>query len=131
MIGAKNGVAMVIASKESGAIFSHYYGHALNLEEGDTIKNCQLMKFSLEVVAEIFKKSPKPPSEMPKTDLAPGFGFFVQYGGLCVQHLSRVYWTNIKYYGGYDAVLTKVNDASRGRRGRWQGQERMRKEGAD
>ena len=49
LTGAKNGVAVVIANKESRAIFSHCYGHILNLGVGDTIKNCQLMKFSLEV----------------------------------------------------------------------------------
>lgn len=60
--GAKNGVAKAITSKESLAIFSHCYGHALNLGVGDTIKQCQFMKSSLEVVAEIsklIKKSPK------------------------------------------------------------------------
>ena len=62
MTGIKYGVAKVIISRESRAIFSHCYGHALKLGVGDTIKQCQLMKFSLEVVAEIsklIKKSPK------------------------------------------------------------------------
>ena len=76
MTGIKNGVATVIASRESRAIFSHCYGHALNLGVGDTIKQCQLMKSSLEVVAEIsklIKKSPKRDSifQKLKSDLAP------------------------------------------------------------
>lgn len=76
MTGVKNGVSKVIASKESQAIFSHCYGHALNLGVGDTIKQCQLMKSSLEVVAEIsklIKKSPKRDSvfQKLKSDLAP------------------------------------------------------------
>ena len=35
MSGAKKGVAKVIAIKESRAIFTHCYGHALNLGVGD------------------------------------------------------------------------------------------------
>ena len=43
-------------------IFTHCYGHALNLAVGDSIKQCQLMKSALDVVTEIsklIKKSPK------------------------------------------------------------------------
>ena len=59
-----NGVAKVISDKESRAIFTHCYGHwhALNLGVGDTIKQCELMKSALDVMAEISKlitKSPK------------------------------------------------------------------------
>lgn len=76
MSGAKKGVAKVIAIKESCAIFTHCYGHALNLGVGDTIKQCQLMKSALEVVAEIsklIKKSPKRDSlfQKLKSELAP------------------------------------------------------------
>ena len=76
MSGAKKGVAKVIAIKESRAIFTHCYGHALNLGVGDTIKQCQLMKSALEVVAEISKliiKSPKRDSlfQKLKSELAP------------------------------------------------------------
>ena len=62
MSGARNGVAKTISDKESRAIFTHCYGHALNLGVGDTFKQCQLMKSSLDVVIEIsklIKKSPK------------------------------------------------------------------------
>lgn len=76
MSGAKNGVATVIASKESRAIFTHCYGHALNLGVGDTIKQCQLMKSALEVVGEIsklIKWSPKRDAvfQKLKADLTP------------------------------------------------------------
>jgi len=47
MFGAKNGVAKLIATKELQAIHSNCYGDAFNLGVGDTIKQCQLMKFSL------------------------------------------------------------------------------------
>ena len=53
MRGVNNGVSTIIASKESRAIFTHCYGHALNLGVGDTIKQCQLMKSALEVVTDI------------------------------------------------------------------------------
>ena len=78
MTGVKNGVATVIASKESRAIFSHCYGHALNLGVGDTIKQCQLMKSSLEVVAEISKLIKKSPNvfQKLKSDLAPEMASF-------------------------------------------------------
>ena len=74
--GAKKGIAKVIADKESRAIFTHCYGHALNLGVGDTIKQCQLMKSALDVMAEIsklIKKSLKRDSLFQglKSDLAP------------------------------------------------------------
>ena len=62
MSGVRNGVATIIAKKESRAIFTHCYGHPLNLVVGDSIKQCQLMKSALDVVTEIsklIKKSPK------------------------------------------------------------------------
>ena len=62
MSGVRNGVATIIARKESRAIFTHCYGHALNLAVGDSIKQCHLMKSALDVVTEIsklIKKSPK------------------------------------------------------------------------
>lgn len=76
MTGARNGVAKTISDKESRAIFTHCYGHALNLGVGDTVKQCQLMKSSLDVVIEIsklIKKSPKRDAifQKLKSDLAP------------------------------------------------------------
>ena len=76
MSGAKKGVAKVIANKESRAIFTHCNGHVLNLAVGDTIKQCQLMKSTLEVITEIsklIKKSPKRDSLLQKlkSELAP------------------------------------------------------------
>ena len=76
MSGAKKGVVKVIANKESQAIFTHCYGYALNLAVGDTIKQCQLMKSTLEVTTEIsklIKKSPKRDSlfQKLKSELAP------------------------------------------------------------
>ena len=60
--GTKKGVAKVIATKESCAIYTYCYGHALNLGDDDTVKQCNLMKSALNAMAEIsklIKKSPK------------------------------------------------------------------------
>ena len=62
MSGIKNGVAKCISDKEPRAVFTHCYGHALNLAVGDTVKGSKIMKSSLETVHEIsklIKKSPK------------------------------------------------------------------------
>ena len=39
MSGIKNGVAKLFMDKEPSAIYTHCYGHVLNLATGDTIKN--------------------------------------------------------------------------------------------
>ena len=90
MTGARNGVAKTISDKESRAIFTRCYGHALNLGVGDTVKQCQLMKSSLDVVIEIsklIKKSPKRDAifQKLKSDLAP------DTPGFCVLCPTR--WT--------------------------------------
>ena len=62
MSGTRGGLAKLVADKEPRAIFTHCYGHALNLSVGDTIRQCQVMKSALDVVMEIsklIKKSPK------------------------------------------------------------------------
>lgn len=62
MSGIMNGVAKCITDKEPRAIFTHCYGHALNLAVGDTVKSSRIMKSFLETVHEIsklIKKSPK------------------------------------------------------------------------
>ena len=38
MTGVRNGVAKQLTDEESQAIFTHCYGHALNLAVGDTVK---------------------------------------------------------------------------------------------
>ena len=76
MSGAKNGVAKQISTDEPRAVYTHCYGHALNLSVGDCIKQCKVMKTAVEVVGEIsklVKKSPKRDSsfDMIKSALAP------------------------------------------------------------
>jgi hypothetical protein len=62
MSGARSGVATIISSEEPRAVYTHCYGHSLNLAVGDTVKQSKLMKSALETVSEIsklIKKSPK------------------------------------------------------------------------
>ena len=62
MTGVRNGVAKQISSEESRAVFSHCYGHALNLAVGDTIKKIKVLKDVFDVIYEvtkIIKFSPK------------------------------------------------------------------------
>ena len=53
MAGKKNGVSTIILRDESRAVFTHCYGHSLNLAINDTIKGCKTMKYSLEVVSKL------------------------------------------------------------------------------
>ena len=55
MSGVRNGVAKVLNDEESRAVYTHCYGHCLNLAIGDTIKKSKVMKSCLEVVYEISK----------------------------------------------------------------------------
>ncbi len=81
MSGSKHGVAKQILDDETRAVYTHCYGHALNLAVGDIVKQSKLMKHSLETVNEIsklIKKSPKRDAifQKLKSDLAqdtPGF----------------------------------------------------------
>ena len=62
MSGAKSGVATMISLEEPRAVFTHCYGHSLNLAVGDTVRQSKVMKSALETVSEIsklIKKSPK------------------------------------------------------------------------
>ena len=48
MAGAKGGVAAKIAGIEPRAVFTHCFGHALNLGVSDTIKQSPAMKDCLD-----------------------------------------------------------------------------------
>ena len=53
MAGSKNGVAVKIRSLEPRAVYTHCYGHALNLASSDAIKRCPLLQDALDVLKEI------------------------------------------------------------------------------
>ena len=55
MAGAKAGVAAKIQELEPSAVFTHCYGHALNLGVSDTIKHSMAMKDCLDTCFEIIK----------------------------------------------------------------------------
>ena len=60
MRGARNGVAKQLSDEESRAVYTHFYGHSLNLAE--SIKNSKTMKDALDVtyeVSKLIKFSPK------------------------------------------------------------------------
>ena len=53
MAGAKAGVAVKIEEMEPRAVFTHCYGHALNLGVNDTIKHSPAMKDCLDTIFEL------------------------------------------------------------------------------
>ena len=55
MSGIRSGVAKQIADFEPRAIFTHCYGHALNLAVADTVKQSKVMRNALETTYEIRK----------------------------------------------------------------------------
>ena len=76
MSGCKNGVSKQISDKEPKAIYTHCYGHALNLAVGDTMKQSKIMRDALDTTYEmskLVKFSPKRDSllEKLKQELAP------------------------------------------------------------
>ena len=76
MAGTRSGDAKLILAKEARAIYTHCYGHALNLVCGDAIKKCRTMKDALDINHEIIKLIKKSPArdrcfEKIKSELAP------------------------------------------------------------
>jgi hypothetical protein len=62
MAGSRTGVATTIRAKEPRALYTHCYGHALNLAVQDTVKGNTVLRDTLDTVEEmtkLIKKSPK------------------------------------------------------------------------
>ena len=55
MSGSRSGVAKRISELEPKAIFTHCYGHILNLAASNTLKKSKVMKNALELTHEITK----------------------------------------------------------------------------
>ena len=55
MSGTRTGVAKRITDEEPRAVFTHCYGHSLNLAASDTVKKSKLMKDALDTTHEITK----------------------------------------------------------------------------
>ncbi len=69
MSGSKNGVVQLIKREEPRALYTHCYGHALNLACSDSIKRSKVMKDALDTTHEItklVKKSPKRDAQLEK-----------------------------------------------------------------
>ena len=76
MAGTRSGVAKLVLAEEARAIYTHWYGHALNLACGNTIKKCRTMKDALDISHEIIKLIKKSPArdrcfEKIKSELTP------------------------------------------------------------
>ena len=76
MSGRRSGVAKTLQDEEKRAVFTHCYGHALNLAAGDSIKLCKIIQSAFDTVAEmskLVKKSPKRDAifQKLKSELAP------------------------------------------------------------
>ena len=61
MAGSKAGVAAQILKEESRAVYTHCYGHALNLACSDAVKNCKIISDALDTTYEITKLIKKSP----------------------------------------------------------------------
>ena len=61
MSGCKAGVAKLILDEEPRAIYTHCYGHSLNLACNDTIKQCAIVRNAFDTANEITKLIKKTP----------------------------------------------------------------------
>ena len=62
MAGSKTGVSKRVSDIEPRAIYTHCYGHALNLACSDSIRSCKMLRNALDVTKEItklIKESPR------------------------------------------------------------------------
>ena len=88
MSGIRSGVATQISSEESWALYTHCYGHSLDLAACDTIKRSKVVKDALDItheVSKLLKYSPRRDSmfEKIKAEVSPDTaGFRV----LCPTH---------------------------------------------
>ena len=53
------------------AVFTHCYGHALNLAVSDCVKQCKVMKMALDVIAEVTSPKRDAAFDKLKANLAP------------------------------------------------------------
>ena len=62
MSGSKGGVAVELQKEEPRALYTHCYGHALNLACSDAVKKCKIMRDALDSsyeLVKLVKKSPR------------------------------------------------------------------------
>ena len=85
-LGCKAGVAKLILDEEPLAIYTHCYGHSLNLACNDTIKQCVIVRNAFDTANEItklIKKSPRRDAILNrlKLDVTSVLERFAQQGG--------------------------------------------------
>ena len=68
MAGEKAGVAIQMKALNSNSLYTHCYGHALNLAVADPIKSVNRISDALETVREIAKVVKKTPQRNTKLD---------------------------------------------------------------
>ena len=61
MAGERTGVATQIKALNGKCLYTHCYGHALNLVVGDAVKSVKCIKDALETVKEVGKLVKKSP----------------------------------------------------------------------
>ena len=61
MSGSQRGVAIQLQIEEPRAVYTHCYGHALNLACSDDVKNCKIMRDALNTSYELIKLVKKSP----------------------------------------------------------------------
>ena len=116
MSGAKTGVAKQISDEESRAIYTHCYGHALNLAAGDSIKKSKIMCDALDAcfeISKLLKYSPQCDAlfQKLKSDISPettGFRVLCPKGGPFELTVYRALLTTIKFLKNclrYAAIL--------------------------
>ena len=81
MTGSKSGVAKQIQEKESCAVLTHCYGHALNLAISDTIKQSKLYRDSMDTAFEVSKLI----RFSPKLVLIENYDFLLQVWEECLE----------------------------------------------
>ena len=61
MSGSLGGVSTQLQKEEPRAVYTHCYGHALNIACSDTVKNCKIMRDALDTSYELIKLVKKSP----------------------------------------------------------------------
>ena len=88
MAGEKTGVAIQIKTLNSKCLYTHCYGHALNLAVADVIKSVKYISDSLETVREIAKLVKKSPQRNTKWDFP--FYFGCDLGVFILKHTDKL-----------------------------------------
>ena len=103
MSGAKHGTSTQILKEEERALYTHCYGHALNLAVGDSIRKSSIMSDALgncQEISDLLKYSPKRDALFRKieAEIAPeSIGFYIlcptrwTVRGNCLQSIYENY----------------------------------------